>query len=361
MKKPFRSSTLSAHEAITEAQRIAFAPMVFQAARSLRELGVLTALDDAGKSGVSMETLAANCQLSKYGLTVLVECGLSAGIIDMPEEDCLVLGKIGYFLLHDRMTRVNMDFNHAVCYLGMYRLEEAIKEGAPAGLKEIDQHHSTIYEALPHLPESIKNSWYAFDHFYSDAAYPAALKIVLEENPSTLVDIGANQGRFSILAANTDANLQMTMVDLPDQLANAESLVAAAGLSGHIDGIGMDIRDKGHELPAGRDAYWLSQFVCCFSEDEIVSILSRIASAMTQDSTLYILETCWDRQKEEAAAFSLVNTSPYFTCLANGNSRMYTSDDLLKCINNAGLNCSQITDGLGNYHTLFACRKLTDS
>lgn len=357
MKKIFDAKAASAYEAIAEAQRIAFAPIVFQAVRALRELGILAALDAAGESGTTQGEIAEELGLSAYGVGVLIESGLSAGVVDLVADDHFTISKVGHFLLHDRMTRVNMDFNHLVCYLGMYRLDEAIVKGAPAGLSAIDEEHSTLYEALPHLPDGIKASWYAFDHFYSDSAYPAALEIILQHRPETLVDIGANQGRFSILAARTDDALQLTMIDLPDQLAEAVELVGQAGFADRVDSIGMDVRRAEGQMPHGRDAYWLSQFLCCFSEAEIVSLLGRLAEAMVPDSRLYVLETCWDRQRHEAAAFSVVNTSPYFTCMANGNSKMYAADDLLRCIERAGLRCELTTDGLGAYHTLFECSK----
>jgi hypothetical protein len=41
----YTKDTLSALDAITEAQRIAFAPMLFQTARCLRNADVLTYLD----------------------------------------------------------------------------------------------------------------------------------------------------------------------------------------------------------------------------------------------------------------------------------------------------------------------------
>lgn len=53
---------------------------------------------------------------------------------------------------------------------------------------------------------------------------------------------------------------------------------------------------------------------------------------MNADSTLYILELFWDRQPNETAAFCLQQTSLYFTCIANGNSQMYHSSDLLRCL-----------------------------
>ena len=347
----------TALDAVAEAQRIAFAPIVFQAVRALRNLGVLSALDSAGESGKSIEAIADELDLSQYGVRTLIESGVSAGVVEHIDDNCFVISKVGHFLLHDRMTRVNMDFNHFVCYLGMYRLDEAIAEGRPAGLRAIDETHSTLYEALPHLPDDIRDCWYAFDHFYSDSAYPAALEIILKRQPATLVDIGANQGRFSILAAQNDDSLRLTMIDLPDQLAEAVSLVDQAGFGSRVDSIGMDILRPDAPMPRSKCAYWLSQVLCCFSEAEIESLLRRLSGAMASVSRLYILETCWDRQQFEAAAFSLINTSPYFACIANGNSKMYTAKDILEFIERSGLRCVRTTDGLSAYHTLFQCSK----
>jgi hypothetical protein len=110
-------------------------------------------------------------------------------------------------------------------------------------------------------------------------------------------------------------------------------------------------------VPAGADIYWLSQFLSCFGKDEIISILSRIADAMEDNSTLYILETCWDRQQHKTSSYSLINTSLYFTAMASGNSKMYHSRELMECIQKAGLKLSSITDDLGLCHSLFACKK----
>ena len=78
---------------------------------------------------------------------------------------------------------------------------------------------------------------------------------------------------------------------------------------------------------------------------------------MNENSRLYIMETFWDRQKYETAAYCLTLTSIYFTALANGNSKMYHSDDMERCVNNAGLEVEKIVDGLGLGHSIMICKK----
>jgi len=324
----------------------------------MRELGVLELLENAKTKGTSAKQIADTLDISLYGIETLLESGLSCGVVEMLDDsDLFILSKVGYFLLHDPMTRINMDYNHYVCYKGMYELDEAIKTGKPAGLKVFGEQWETLYQALPHLPDTIKKSWYAFDHFYSDSAYPQVLSILFRNQPKTMLDIGTNIGKFSILAGHYDPDVRITMVDLPDQLQNAIKNINNEGLSERVDALALDLLDEQSKFPKGMDIYWLSQFLSCFGKKEIISILKRIVDVMTDNSTVYILETCWDRQQHESAAYSLINTSLYFTAMASGNSKMYHSKELIECCEAAGLQLTNTFDRLGICHTLFECKK----
>jgi len=324
----------------------------------MRDLGILGQLEQAKDEGITARSIADALDISLYGVETLLESGLSCGVVEVIDEgELFVLSKVGYFLLHDQMTRINMDYNHYICYKGMYHLDESIMTGKPVGLRVFGEEWETLYQALPHLPDTIKNSWYAFDHFYSDSAYPDVLPIIFNNRPETMLDIGANVGKFSILATQYDPKVKITMVDLHDQLQNAIKNVNDAGLNQQVNSLALDLLDEQSKFPEGMDIYWLSQFLSCFGKDEIVSILKRIVDVMSEAATVYILETCWDRQQHEAAAYSLINTSLYFTAMASGNSKMYHSKELVGYCEAAGLKLTNIFDNLGICHTLFECKK----
>jgi len=361
---PFARKKISAYEALYEAQKIAYAPVIFQVVRSLRDLGILKLLDESGKQGMTAAAIGETLGLSQYGVETLLESGSSCDVVEYDrdastgyKDRVYFLSKTGYFLLNDPMTRINMNFNHHVCYHGLASLDEAVADGKPRGLASLDKDRKTFYEALPHLPDAARNSWYAFDHYYSDISYPLILQIVLSNQPDSIVDIGTNTGKFAIFLARKEPDIRISMIDLPDQLAIARQNTVDAGVSDRINAIAMDLLDTDNPLPPGLDVYWMSQFLSCFGQDEIISILKRAREAMKGDSRLFIMETCWDRQRHEASAYSLVNTSPYFTCIANGNSKMYHSEELKYCISKAGLQLTGITDGLGICHSLFECRR----
>ena len=136
---------------------------------------------------------------------------------------------------------------------------------------------------------------------------------------------------------------------------NTASKAGAERIAGHP----ANLLDASVPFPKGFDAIWMSQFLDCFSEDEVTSILTRAAAAMDEHTSLYILEAYWDRQQHETGAYCLTQISVYFTAMANGNSKMYYSGDMIRCVERAGLEVSAIYDNLGsgNSHTLFQVKK----
>jgi hypothetical protein len=286
---------------------------------------------------------------------VLLESSLTIGTV-LCKDDRYEASKAGWFLLNDSLVRVDMDFNHDVNYLGWFKLEEALLNGKPEGLNTFGTWN-TIYEGLSQLPEQVQKSWFGFDHYYSDQSFEEALKIVFDYHPRTLLDVGGNTGRWALQCVGYNPDVKVTIMDLPQQLAMMKKQTAGAIGADRIVGHGVNLLDKQVPFPVGFDAIWMSQFLDCFSEEEVTSILTRAAVSMGSESKLFIMETFWDRQRFDAAAYCLTQISLYFTALANGNSKMYHSDDMIRCVENAGLAVEKIYDGLGKGHCILVCKK----
>ena len=352
--KFFSKDKKSAFEAKEAAQWIAFGPVIFQAARVLRNSGILTEIENSGPAGLSIAEITEKVKLPLYGVRVLLESGLSIGLI-LVNDKKYTLAKTGYFILHDPLTRVNMDFIHDVNYKGLFALDESIATGKPAGLREFGEW-TTIYEGLSQLPEHVQKSWFSFDHFFSDDAFPLVLPKVYKNGIKKLLDVGGNTGKWAIASANFSPDIQITIMDLPGQLNVARKKVADLGLTERISFSPVNILDEAVKFPTGYDAVWMSQFLDCFSEAEIVSILKRCRDAISDDGYVFILEPFWDKQRFEIAAFCLHQTSLYFTALANGNSQMYSAETFLACVHEAGFEIAEQTDNIGLSQTLLKCR-----
>jgi len=354
LEKRYAKETKSVLEAQRLAHEISQAPVVFQASRLMIKFGILQMLLDSEK-GLTLEEIAEKTKLSRYAAKCLLESALTIGTV-LIEGERFICSKTGWFLLKDPLVKVNLEFNHDVNYLGWFRLEEALLTGKPEGLK-VFGNWSTIYEGLSQLPKNVQDSWFAFDHYYSDQSFDEALQIVFEKKPKTLLDVGGNTGRWALRCVDYDADVQVTIMDLPQQILLMKQNIAGKNGADRIHGHGCDLLDETVPFPTGFDAIWLSQFLDCFSEKEVTSILTRAAASMTADTKLYIMETFWDRQRFETAAYALTQISLYFTALANGNSKMYHSEDMIRCIEAAGLTVEEIKDGIGKGHSIAVCRK----
>lgn len=356
----YRDDSGRAVDAKFEAQRIAFGPMAFQAARALRDLGILAKVSEAGEAGITVTSAAKALGLSAYGVGVLLEMGLSLGMVKLTGEEGpelrFVLGKVGYFILCDDLTKANMDFMGDVCYEGAAALEESVRSGEPRGLKAFGDW-KTIYEGLSRLPERAKASWFSFDHHYSDVAFPDALPIVFTRKPATLFDVCGNTAKWAIACCRHDPDVRVTILDLPGQVSVARSRVREAGFADRVSFVELNVLDPRASFPREADAVWMSQLLDCFSLEEVEGILRRLRPSLRGDCELFVLEPLWDMQRFEAASYSLHATSLYFTCMANGNSKMYRSGELVAAVERAGYRLEERNDGLGaNSYSLLRFR-----
>ncbi len=355
LDKKFSPERQSAFAARFEAQKIAFGPVVFQCVRYAWKRGMLQALADAGQQGLSVPELTATGRWTDYALKVVLETCLSAGVVQITAGR-YALDKTGFCVLTDSITQVNLDFIHDVCYEGLFQLEASLDSETPKGL-EVFGAWPTLYQGLSELPAKVKESWFAFDHHYSDTSFPTILPDVFATAPKRLMDIGANTGKFSREALAYNPNVELHLVDLARQLAVAEQTLSDAGMHQRARFHPTDLLDPARKLEAGMDVIWMSQFLSCFSEPAIASILERAAEALAPQGQLLIMDTFWDRQRYDIAAYCLINTSPYFTAMASGNSKIYQSEDYIRLAREAGLELLTVRDDIGYCHSLLRFAK----
>lgn len=354
LEQRYSQEQLSAGSAQRLAQEIAFAPIVFQVSRLMVKYGILERLNQT-EQGMSIEETAQTAGISRYAAQVLLESSLTIGTV-LFQNGRYLISKAGWFLLKDKMARINMDFVQEICYQGMFDLEATIESGKPEGLK-VFGNWPTVYEGLSQLPETAREKWLAFDHYYSDQSFPQALETVFSRPVKKLLDVGGNTGRWALQCVGHNPVVEVTIMDLPQQLGLMREAVRGLPGAERIHGHPANLLDDSVPFPQGFDAVWMSQFLDCFSEAEVTGILKRAARAMGSETDLYIMEPFWDRQKYETAAYCLTQTSLYFTAIANGNSKIYHSEDMMRCIAEAGLKTVETFDGLGLGHSILRCRK----
>lgn len=344
-------------QAFEKAQSIAFAPFVFQAVAAAKESGLLQALGES-ETALSIDALAQKTKLSQYAVTVLCDILAASEVIECDENHAYRLSRVGECLIYDRMTEVNFDFSNLVNYAPLKHTLEALKTGKAAGLKEYDANWQTIYPHLKDLPKDSRKAWFAFDHFHSDSAYQAALNILKDRPVRYFVDIGGNTGRFTKKALATWPESRACIVDLPEQIELMRQNPDLKNLQDRIDTVSINWLDPEAQplIKEKVDLIWMSQFLDCFSRAEAVSILKRAKNLARQNGAmLAILEPLVDHQRNRAATLSIACSSLYFSCLANGNSKFFSSEELRGIIDESGLVVESVHEPIGVGHSLYIC------
>lgn len=342
-------------DALDRAQLIAFAPYVWEASRLLVDQGILKLVEESRQEGMTIREVAGQVDMSYYGVRILMEAGLGIGLL-YRKEDRYFLAKTGHILLNNEMTRVNFEFMRDVCAGGAGALEASIRNSGPEGLKSIGEW-PTIYQGLSQFPPRALESWLNFDHFYSDIVFPVALPVIFESRPARVLDIGGNTGKWTLKCLEYDPDVEMGIVDLPGQIGMARENINKAGFEGRVQYYPQDILKEENLLPEGYDVIWMSQFLDCFSDAEIITILKKCHEVAGEHTRIFINETFWDRQRFATSAFTLQMTSLYFTTMANGNSQMYDSKVFSDFIEQAGFEVVHTRDGVGLSHTILELKK----
>ncbi len=173
--------------------------------------------------------------------------------------------------------------------------------------------------------------------------------------PKEIYDVGGNTGKWALRCVAEDPQVEVTVLDLPEQVALLRENVRGKPGAERIKTRGVNMLAEGN-LPGGADVWWMSQFLDCFSAEEIVGILGRVRAAMKPGARVCILEPFCDRQSFPAGELSLVAGSLYFTCLANGNSRFYRAEAFIALVEKSGLRVEREVNRLGaGEHTLLVC------
>ena len=169
------------------------------------------------------------------------------------------------------------------------------------------------------------------------------------------------RGKWAIQCFEYDSDVEVTIMDLPGQVNMAKKQIEQKGFGSRIHFYETNLLDESLPFPTNFDAIWMSQFLDCFSDDQIKSILRRCKSALSPRGCVYILEPFWNRQRFQASAFVLQQTSLYFTTMANGNSQMYHAENFIGFVKEAGFDVIEQKNLIGVSHTLLTCKPVKNA
>ena len=103
----------------------------------------------------------------------------------------------------------------------------------------------------------------------------------------TIIDVGGGNGALLISILQAYPGPRGIVFDFPPAAERARQNIEAAGLSDRCSAIGGDALQT---VPAGADAYVLSNFLIDMGDDRACAVLGRCRSAMTDRGTLLLIE-----------------------------------------------------------------------
>ena len=78
---------LSAVDAKSMAQHIAFSPYIFQATAALKDLGILQFIDKNRRTGVPLSDIVGAVDVSEYGGSVLLDFAVTCGLVTLTSDE----------------------------------------------------------------------------------------------------------------------------------------------------------------------------------------------------------------------------------------------------------------------------------
>ena len=205
------------------------------------------------------------------------------------------------------------------------KLGECLKAGAPGGLRSWallwgeEFHH-----AWSGLLASVQTGTTAFDSVYganlfqylqenqetartfddamgglAELIYPAVVAAYDFSAIGQLVDVGGGRGTLiaSILAANP--NLKGMLFDQPDVVGKASTVLEAYGVADRCEIAAGNFFEA---VPAGADAYVLSNIIHDWDDERAAAILHNCRRAIAEHGKILIVETVLSGKNEPALA-----------------------------------------------------------
>jgi SAM-dependent methyltransferase len=253
------------------------------AVRAMAVLGLADYLRDGPRTA---QELAEATGTHAPTLTRFLRTLAAIGLCSHEEEGRIRLTAMGDLLCEDVPGSMR---SYALAIAAPYAMRawDELPEAVRTGDSTFPHVHGLgFWDYLSAHPEDGNH----FDGAMSGAVVTRAEALLAARDLSaigTLVDVGGGQGRLLVAALEAAPGLRAVLFDRPEVLAGAEATLAAAGLRDRCELVGGDFFDA---VPAGGDAYVLSQILHDWPDAEAEAILRTCHRAMAPGARLWLLE-----------------------------------------------------------------------
>ncbi|HEU5301080.1 MAG TPA: methyltransferase [Acidimicrobiia bacterium] len=151
-----------------------------------------------------------------------------------------------------------------------------------------------------------------------------------------ICDVGGGTGTLLAAIVASDPSHRGVLFDLPEVVAKADTVLAAAGVADRIEVVGGDFFAG---VPAGCDRYVLQAIVHDWDDDSCVRLLTRCREALPGDGRVLVLEFVMPDHDGDA----IVKATDLEMLVDTGKGRERTRSEFVSLFTQAGLRVVGVT------------------
>ncbi len=255
---------------------------------SIRVAATLSLVERAGSGGATAEQLASETGTAAPAMRCLLDHLVTVGVFDLdPESGHYRPTHLGAQMSEDAPEGIKplLDINSAGgrAELAFVELLATITTGAPAYAHRYGREFWADLGARPDLRRSfdVQMNWR-----FRVQATQIAERFGWSRFPE-IVDVGGGDGTVLAAILQSHPDLRGRVLDLPPTTTAAADRFAATGLGDRAGAVPGSFFDP---LPAGADAYLLSDILHDWDDDHARMILAGCRRAAAPDGTVVVIE-----------------------------------------------------------------------
>jgi hypothetical protein len=315
--------------------RLAFGAQVAQVVYVAAKLGLADLLTDGP---LNVSELAAAAGAEPAVLRRVLRSLSSLGVVAQLPDDRFSLTDMGDYLRSDRPDSVQPRaiFNAEVLQPLWGELLHSLRTGDSGVERVLGMPMYEYYAAHPEVGALFDRTMASYARY---RVGPAVAAYDFGQF-GTIVDVGGGNGALLIEILRAYDRPRGIVVDLPAVAERARRNIAAAGLSDRCTAVGGSALEA---VPAGGDAYILSNFLITFDDERAAQILRRCATAMNRDGSVLLIEWVMPAGGETADPFTFWDTTTIdLTILSTGGERVRTAEEFRVLLAAGGLTLTEI-------------------
>lgn len=309
------------------ATTLSMGPIAFQVLRCAVRIGLFDELDR--QEAQTAEELASTLSLDPYALNICLRALKFLKLIidiDMkyynhPLNTLSFLKKHGDIFYSDS----RIEYMHHIVGPACSFLEESVRSNQPHGLYNLYGKGRNFYEAISEDKERIQY----FDAFMKNITNRSKESVTSDPffaKHRKILDVGGSTGDIAISLANNNPELKATVMDFPEILKIASEKFKEHKLEDRLDTYAGDALQP---YPPGYDCILFFHFFDIFSPEDISVLLQNAYSALPPKGSVCVFTPV----SYENAVSANDLFSPYFLCLAEGEGKFYTKEQIIEWMN----------------------------